>query len=157
MYFYRISIYFWIASGISFFDSFLCFQPMGSRKDLSCQGVRGLVNWKSLYNISGLLTFQTNSVRHQNITDHMKENKIESTVKRLERESEKQNKTISTDGWRPIKTLPSGVKHCQPSSLLLCLCQSCSCAPPSPPAPPPIQPLSLLSPGEPGETLPSNS
>ena len=62
---------------------------MGSRKDLSCQGVRGLVNLKSLYNISGLLTFQTNSVRHQNITDHMKENKIESTVERLERESEK--------------------------------------------------------------------
>ena len=47
----------------------------------------------------------------------MKENRIESTVERLEREREKQNKTISSDGWRPIKTLPSGVKHCQPSFL----------------------------------------
>ena len=58
---------------------------MGSMKELSCKGVRGLVNWKSLYDISGLLTFQTNSVRHQNIThinkdrvnrDHIKKDRV---------------------------------------------------------------------------------
>ena len=54
--------------GVQLINSFGCFQPMGSRKDLSCQGVRGLVNWKFQYDISGLLTFQTNSVRNQNIT-----------------------------------------------------------------------------------------
>ena len=37
-------------------------------------------------NISGLLTFQTNTVRHQNITGHMEESKIESNVKRLKKE-----------------------------------------------------------------------
>ena len=37
-------------------------------------------------NISGLLTFQTNTVRHQNITGHMEESKIESDVKRLKKE-----------------------------------------------------------------------
>ena len=41
--------------------------------------LEGLLN-ENLSYISGLLTFQTNSVRHQNITDQIGESKIESTV-----------------------------------------------------------------------------